>query len=128
MTVTDKDKAHIEIVYDGECPFCNAYVRMLRLKEHFTVELIDARGGHALVTEIKNRGLDINEGMVVKIKDKIFFGAEAMQCFAMLSSKSGILRRIMNWVFKVPGRAKFLYPFLKFGRNTTLQILGRKKI
>ncbi|CAN0407117.1 unnamed protein product, partial [Scytosiphon promiscuus] len=32
------------IVYDGECPFCSQYVKMLRIHESVgTVRLIDAR-------------------------------------------------------------------------------------
>jgi hypothetical protein len=31
------------IVYDGACPFCNAYVSLLRLRESMQVELLSAR-------------------------------------------------------------------------------------
>ncbi|MEM1391605.1 MAG: DCC1-like thiol-disulfide oxidoreductase family protein, partial [Pseudomonadota bacterium] len=56
----------VRILYDGECPFCAAYVKMARLKSlSGHVELLDARQHPALVTEHASEGRDIDQGMVV---------------------------------------------------------------
>lgn len=101
---------------------------MLRIQEHYDVELINARDPHPLVSEITELGLDIDEGMVVKINGEIFHGAEAMNRLAIMSTKSGLVRRLGNWVLSNPARSRFLYPFLRFGRNASLKLLGFKKI
>ena len=38
------------LVYDGDCPFCSAYVRFVRLRDAVgTVHLVDAREGGPVV-------------------------------------------------------------------------------
>ena len=119
----------IYVVYDGECPFCSAYVRMVRLREAAgTVHLLDAREPHPVVDEIKRLGLDLDEGMALKMGDEIFHGDECMNRLAMLSGPSGLFNRFHFWVFSDPKRSRALYPFLRSGRNFALRLLGRRKI
>ena len=119
----------IYVVYDGECPFCSAYVRMVRLRETAgDVRLLDAREAHPVVEEIKALGFDFDEGMALKIGDAIYHGDDCIHQLAMMSGPSGVLNRLHFWVFKSPARAKFLYPFLRSGRNLALRLLGRRKI
>ena len=48
MTMSSSGEAWL--VYDGECPFCSTYVRLLRFRQSVgTVHLIDARDGGPLV-------------------------------------------------------------------------------
>ena len=118
----------IQIVYDGECPFCSAYVRMFRLRELAEVELINAREDNPLVDEIMNRGLDLDEGMVMKLGDEYYFGNDVVHRLALMSGSSGVLRRFNYWVFSDEKRSRLIYPWLRAGRNLTLKLLGRKKI
>ena len=121
-------ETHIRIIYDGDCPFCQAYVKMLRLKEQYRVELIDARGEHAILPEIKSQGYDLDDGMVVEINGRFFHGDEAMTRMALMTTKSGVLRRLTKWTFTSERRSRYLYPILRGGRNMTLKLLGHKKI
>ena len=116
------------VVYDELCPFCSAYVKLLHLKQHHTVELVNARGEHAVLAEVDQQGLDLDEGMVVKLGDQWFHGADAMQRLALLSSDNGLVRRFSSWVFTSPGRSRVLYPVLRAGRNAVLRLLGRQKV
>jgi len=118
----------IQIVYDGECPFCSAYVRMFRLRELADVELINAREDNPLVDEILDRGLDLDEGMVMKLGDEYYFGDDVVHRLALMSGSSGLLRRFNYWVFSDARRSRLIYPWLRAGRNFTLKLLGRKKI
>ncbi|WDI32871.1 DCC1-like thiol-disulfide oxidoreductase family protein [Hyphococcus flavus] len=119
----------IYIVYDGECPFCAAYVRMVRLREAAgKVALINARDKHPLVEEILLGGINLDEGMALKIGDNLYHGARVMNQLALMSGPSGFFNRLHVWVFSSHARTVFLYPFLRAGRNLALRILGRRKI
>ena len=117
------------VVYDGECPFCSAYVKVLRLQALADkVELIDARGTHPLLAEIREQGFDLNQGMVVKIGDRIAHGDAAMTELALLTGSIGCFNRFHYWVFSDSRRAATLYPILRAGRNAALRMLGRNQI
>ena len=118
----------VQIIYDGDCPFCQAYVGMVRLQEHYSVDLINARVPHPLVEAATERGLDLDEGMIVVLEDKFYHGDDAMTRMALMTTKSGLLRRLTKWTFTSPGRSRILYPILRSGRNMTLKVLGHKKI
>ncbi|MDJ0637889.1 MAG: DCC1-like thiol-disulfide oxidoreductase family protein [Paracoccaceae bacterium] len=119
----------LQIVYDGDCPFCTRYVTMARIKKSVgTVELIDARSDHPIVAEIKAKGIDLNEGMLARYKGAEYFGADCIHFLSMLSSRSGLMNRAMSVVFSNRSVARFMYPILRFGRNTTLRLMGRAPI
>lgn len=117
------------IVYDGQCPFCSSYVRLVRLRESLgEVALVDARKGGAIVDEIIEAGLDLDEGMVLKMDGRLFYGAECIHRLALLSTPSGLFNHVNRAVFQSPTASRLLYPFLRSGRNLLLRLLGRRKI
>lgn len=119
----------IWVVYDGECPFCNAYVRMLRLRKATgDVRLIDARSDHPIVAELKAKGLDLDEGMALKIGDEVYHGDACMHRLALLSGPSDLANRLHYWIFSKPTWARALYPWLRAGRNAALRLLGKRRI
>ncbi|HEX9904845.1 MAG TPA: DCC1-like thiol-disulfide oxidoreductase family protein [Propylenella sp.] len=117
------------LVYDGECPFCSAYVRMVRLRETFgALRLVDARSGDPLVGEIRAAGLDLDKGMVLKLDGELYFGDRCLHVLALMSTPSGAFNRVTRALFASPRLARRLYPFLVAGRNAALILLGRRKI
>ncbi len=117
------------IVYDGQCPFCTSYVRMLRLRESFGhVELVDARSDHPAVHRVRERGFDLDEGMALQIGDAYYHGPDVITQLALMSSKNPSLNRMFALMFRSPRRSRVLYPFLRAGRNATLRLLGKKPI
>ncbi|WP_428407368.1 DCC1-like thiol-disulfide oxidoreductase family protein [Hyphococcus sp.] len=94
------ERPEIYVVYDGECPFCSAYVRMVRLREAAgNVRLLNAREPHPLVEELKAKGYDLDEGMALKIGDAIYHGPDVMNRLALMSTQSGFLNRLHLWIF-----------------------------
>lgn len=119
----------LTIVYDGECPFCSAYVRLVRLKEAAgPVRLIDARRDPEAVSLLRRKGIEIDDTMAVTYGGAIYAGAEAIELLSLLSSDAGFLNRIMARLLRDKRRAKRLYPLLRAGRNLALLLLGRRRI
>lgn len=117
------------IVYDGQCPFCSAYVRYARLRDAVgPVQLVDARSGGPVVEEAIRAGLDLDEGMVLKYGGRLYHGADCLNMLSLLSSRSGLFNRLMAVAFARPGVAHIAYPALRAGRNATLGLLGRGQI
>lgn len=117
------------IIYDGECPFCSAYVKFMRLRESIgSVQLIDARAGGTTVDAARNAGFDLNEGMIFRYGGRYYYGADAIQMLSLMSGHSGWLNRMNAALFRSPTRANVLYPFLRAGRMVTLRLLGRSKL
>ncbi|MEP9388169.1 DCC1-like thiol-disulfide oxidoreductase family protein [Mesorhizobium sp. KR9-304] len=137
MSVSDPQANHadqsgerrVAIVYDGGCPFCSAYVRLVRLRDAVgPVELMDARRGGPLVDEIAAAGYDLDDGMVLKLNGVLYHGDECLNRLAFLSTGSGVFNRLMAFLFSRPAAARIAYPFLRAGRNLALRLMGRRKL
>lgn len=123
------DKSELYVVYDGECPFCTEYVKMVRLREAVgKVNLVNARDDHPAVHYAVSKGVDFNQEMALIMNGEIHAGPECMNRLALMSTGAGAFNAIMAKVFASPRTTRFLYPFLRTGRNLTLRLLGRKKI
>ncbi len=121
--------ADLQIIYDGDCPFCSAYIRLVRLRGAVgEVELLDARKQPDIVEDLQAEGIDLNETMVVRYGGETYAGAAAMHLLSMLSSDSGWTNRLLARIFRDGERARRFYPWLRAGRNLTLRLLGRKKL
>jgi predicted DCC family thiol-disulfide oxidoreductase YuxK len=110
------------IVYDGACPFCTAYVSLLRLRERMQVELLSARSADVRINEFLALGYRLDDGMLVQVDGLIYVGAEAMHQLAIISNQHGILNRMQRFVFSRKWLAHLLYPLLRLGRRLVLVI------
>ena len=116
------------LVYDGDCPFCSAYVRLLRLREHITLHIVNAREGGEYVDGIVAAGFNLDEGMVLYIGQQYFHGDECIHALALMSTSAGVFNRLNTAMFKNRTASRILYPILRFFRNLTLKLLGRKPL
>ena len=78
--------------------------------------------------EITTQGLDIDQGMVLKMGGRLYYGSDAIHALALISSCSGVFDRLNYWIFKSKTLSHILYPVLCFFRNLLLKLLGRTKI
>ncbi len=117
------------LVYDHECPVCRNYCQVLRIRAAAgKLQIVNAREHSEIMQEITARGLDIDQGMVLKLDDQLYYGADAMHALALLSTRSGIFNRLNYLLFRSPRLARVLYPLLRSLRNLLLKLLGRRKI
>ena len=121
--------ADMHVIYDGQCVFCSAYVRLVRLRETVgRVALIDGRNDGIADLTARALGLDLNVGMVVLYQGRVYYGSEAMNILSLLTTRSGVLNRAVAAVFRSPTLARLLYPAMRLGRRVTLWLLGRPTI
>lgn len=125
----DAGARQILLVYDGDCPLCTAYGRMVRVRETVgELHLVNARDNSETMREITREGLNIDQGMVLKVDKVLYYGADAISVLSLLSSACGPFNRMNHWIFRSGTRARLLYPVLRACRNLLLKMLGRTKI
>ncbi len=119
----------ILLVYDKECPACNYYCNLARIRESVgNLVLVDARDGGPLMDEITAAGLDIDQGMVLKVGDKLYYGADAIHSLSLMSTRSGLFNRLSYYFFRSEKVSAVSYPVLRSCRNLLLKFLRKSKI
>lgn len=119
----------IQLLYDRQCPACDVYCRLVDVApEEGRLVRLDAREPGEVLDEVTALGLDIDEGMVLKVDDRLYYGADAISELARRSSRTGLFNRLTSLLFRSPSVARVLYPVLKAMRNLLLKLLGRTRI
>ncbi|MBU1293593.1 MAG: DUF393 domain-containing protein [Gammaproteobacteria bacterium] len=119
----------ILLIYDKECPACHFYCQIVRIRQSVgELVLIDARDNPEVMVEVNAKGLDIDQGMVLKMDGQLYYGADAIHLLALLSGRSGVFNRLNYWLFSSKKVAAILYPVLRSFRNVLLKLLGKTKI
>lgn len=114
------------IIYDGECPFCSQYVKLLRLRQSVgQIELVDGRQTHPAVDHVERAGFVLNNEMALVHRGTIYSGAECINRLALLSTRSGVFNRLNALAFSSAPVSRVAYPVLRSLRNLTLRLMGR---
>jgi predicted DCC family thiol-disulfide oxidoreductase YuxK len=122
-------EAELLLVYDTECMACDNYCQMVRIRESVgQLKLISARENSPVLKELTEAGLDIDQGMVLKMGNELYYGADAMHMLSLIGTRVGIFNRLNYWLFRSKQRSQVLYPVLRFFRNLLLKVRGRTKI
>jgi len=123
------NQEEIFLVYDKECPACDNYCQVVRIRKSIgKLTIVDARQDSQVMAELTAAGLDIDQGMVLKMGGQLYYGSDAIHALALISSRSGIFNRLNYWMFKSKSISHVLYPLLRFMRNSLLKLLGKTKI
>ena len=117
------------LLYDGECPLCSRYVRMMRLQECLSdFQLRDARTAQDLVSEHRKAGREINDGMILAVNGAYYYGSEALTAITRMTTPISAFNKFSARLFASPARAQSLYPLMVMGRKLLLIGLGRTGI
>lgn len=109
------------LVYDGECPFCSRYARLLDVREAVgELVLVNARDGGPIVDEIRALPWDLNRGMVLKRDGRYRFGDEALRTLALLSRRRGVFSILNRLVLGSRAVAWCAYPLMRLCRRLAL--------
>ncbi|MFQ5547670.1 MAG: DCC1-like thiol-disulfide oxidoreductase family protein [Woeseia sp.] len=117
------------LVYDKNCPVCDYYCNLVRIRESVgDLVLVDARDPGPLMDEITKARLDIDQGMVLKVGDRMYYGSDAIHTLAIMGTRSGVFNRLTYWCFRSRAVSQVIYPILRAGRNLLLKLLRKTKI
>jgi predicted DCC family thiol-disulfide oxidoreductase YuxK len=119
----------ILLVYDKQCPACDFYCNLARVRADVgELVLVDAREAGPVMDEITAAGLDIDQGMVLKIGARLYYGSDAIHALSLMSTRTGFFNRIAYWAFRSEPVSRVLYPVLRALRNLLLKLLDKTKI
>ncbi|MCS5593813.1 MAG: hypothetical protein NZ730_04635 [Porticoccaceae bacterium] len=107
----DQSNDDIVLVYDKQDPDCDNYGQRLGSKQSVgPLRIVDARQSGDVLAEITAQGLDIDQGMVVKMDGLLCYGADAIHALALISSRGGIFNRLNDWTFRSLAISRLVYP------------------
>src|SRR5260370_31058677 len=99
------------IVYDGECPFCRNYVRLMELRKAVgNVDLVNARTPHPAVWKLVELGYDLNEGMAAIYGGKVYYGSDAVVLLSSMTNGRGWAGRVLPGLLPRPSPARIPSP------------------
>jgi predicted DCC family thiol-disulfide oxidoreductase YuxK len=117
------------LIYDGECPACRSYVAIARLRQLWPdLRVLDARQEPALVAELRAMGYEINEGFMLSLGDRLYFGPEATRMIGERGHSHGGVRSAILGAIGTAPWSRRLYPWLNRCRKLLLAVLGRSLI
>lgn len=121
------ERAGVWFLYDGECPLCRSVAHAVRLKKHYgSIHLIDARHAtdHPLYVEATERGLDLDEGMVIFADGRFHHGRSALTFVSRFGDPGDPLTLVSKALFRSRTIAAGVYPWLRGIRNALLRRRG----
>jgi predicted DCC family thiol-disulfide oxidoreductase YuxK len=114
------------LLYDGDCPVCTRYVAWTSLRAiRPDIRLLNARDEPELVTNLRAKGIEINDAFCLSLDGHIVHGAEAMTMLGRISEPKGLFNKMalgllqQNWIVSPA------YPVLVRGRKLLLTMLRR---
>ena len=117
------------VIYDKQCPACDYYCNLVRIRESVgRLVLVDARERGPIMEEITAAGLDIDQGMTVKVGDRLYYGPDAIHVLALMGTSKGVFNRLAYLAFRSRRASHVLYPVLRGCRNFLLKLLGKTKV
>ena len=117
------------VLYDGECPVCDAYISLAQLRKlRPDLQILDARHEPALVAALRQDGFDINESILVCLGSQVYSGGAATRLISQLGSGNPFMRRTALYAIGGAPWSNALYPWLRAARNGLLRVLGRGQI
>lgn len=123
------EKQKVFLVYDHDCPVCRGYcTRLSPRDDSVEIALVNARAPGAVMDDITDAGLDIDECIALKIGDDIFYGSDAAWRLTAYTRRSGLTGFIDRVCFFSRRAAAVMYPACKSVRNLLLRALRIPKI
>ena len=119
----------VVLIYDGECPICQYYSLKVQIEESVgSLRLVNAREPSPDRDKAAALGLDIDQGMLLKLKGQFYYGSDAIYILTRLGVKSSLFGRLSYLFFGSRVGARLFYPVVKFLRSMLLRMMGKGRI
>jgi predicted DCC family thiol-disulfide oxidoreductase YuxK len=127
--LSDLSDTSTYVLYDGECPVCSRYTRFVRFRETVgEVVLLNCREYPTLLADLKTKGFNLNDGMLLSYQGQLFYGDKAVYMMATLSTPHNACNRLNAMLFRNPTTVKYIYPVMVLGRKALLMLLRKKPL
>lgn len=124
----EEGKEDARVVFDGQCPFCRAYVASLDGNDNSRLNKINARCAPALVEQLDARDIDVNAGIVLLKGETIYQGAEALSVLARQYAAPNWFASLHHRLLRYRLVSLMIYPLLRAVRNVYLRLYKRGAI
>lgn len=118
------EKEGVWFIYDGECPICTSAAQAMRIKKQYgSLHLLDARVANdtdILISELNQRGLDLDDGMVIYADNKFYHGKEALRFMARHGQVQNSFTALCKSLFWSKSLSSLTYPWMRGTRNLLL--------
>jgi len=106
------------LYYDGDCPFCNRYADILKLKKCFDLEICDARTD--LSWKEANKDIILDDGVILIYEEKLYQGVEALDMLLSICKYKGLFFSFQKFIFSNKFLGNIVYTCFKFFRKIAL--------
>ena len=115
----------LTLIYDGECPFCQAFALRSELAAGVPdLSIVDGRQAPELRRQLLDQGLSLRNGAMLMDGDQVWHGSAAIAELSSRMQPSDALLQVLHRMFRHPGRAAFFYPALLLARRIALALKG----
>ncbi|MEZ0147760.1 MAG: DCC1-like thiol-disulfide oxidoreductase family protein [Candidatus Reddybacter sp.] len=119
------------VIFDGQCPFCRAYVASLEDKNDINkngIRKVDARCAPEVIAQLASKGVNINAGIVLIKGGAVFQDAEALTLLSKQHAASGWFGSLHHRLLRYRFLSLAIYPILRALRNAYLRLAGQSAI
>lgn len=109
---------NVTLYYDGDCPFCNRYADILKLKKCFDINICDARVDFSW--KDLNKDLILDDGVILIYENKFYQGVEAIDMLLSVCKYDGIFFSLQKFIFSNKLLGNIVYSCFKFFRKVAL--------
>lgn len=110
------------LYYDGECPFCNRYADILKLKKCFDIEICDARVD--LSWKEYDKDIILDNGVILIYEASCYQGVEALDMLLSICKYDGMFFSLQKFIFSSKVLGNIVYTCFKFFRKVALYFKG----
>ena len=108
------------IYYDGDCPFCNRYAEILKLKKCLDLSICDARVD--LKWKDYKKDLVLDDGVILIVENECYQGTVAIEMLLSICKFEGAFFSLQKFIFSNKILANIVYTCFKFFRKIALAV------
>lgn len=111
------------LYYDGDCPFCNRYADILKLRKCFDLNICDARVD--LTWKNYKKDIVLDDGVILIFENRCYQGVSAIEMLLSICKYNGVFFALQKFIFSNKILGSIVYTCFKFFRKIALWIKSK---